>query len=113
MTAKAKTFAVPVVIEDGSTLSIGGGKPISQMDIKRVEVKSGAVSPQSCLDMNLFAAGLSAGMQVTTLTPPGPLGSLSLNAYVPKEDTITLHFCNVSAQAANVPAGAYLFFLVR
>ena len=113
LTAKAKTFAVPVVIQDGSTLSVGGGKPISGMDIKHVEMKGGSVPSQSCLDMNLAAAGVSNGMQVVTLTPPGPLGDLSLNAYVPKANTVTLHFCNVSARESKVPAGDYSFFVVR
>jgi len=63
--------------------------------------------------MNLAAAGVSNGMQVVTLTPPGPLGDLSLNAYVPKANTVTLHFCNVSARESKVPAGDYSFFVVR
>src|SRR6185369_1081540 len=44
LTAKAKTFAVPVVIEEGSTLAFGNGTPISQMDIKRVDVKGRPVT---------------------------------------------------------------------
>jgi len=113
LTAKAKTFAVPVVIQNGSTFSLGGGEPISAMDIKHVEMKGGSVPSQSCVDMNLVAAGVSNGMQVVALTPPGPLGDLSLNAYVPKQNTVLLHFCNVSTRASNIPAGDYSFFAVR
>ncbi len=113
LTAKAKTFAVPVVIQDGSTFSLGGGEPISSMDIKHVEMKGGSVPSQSCVDMDLVAAGVSNVMQVVALTPPGPLGDLSLNAYVPKQNTVLLHFCNVSTRASNIPAGDYSFFAVR
>jgi hypothetical protein len=112
LTAKAKIFAVPVVIRDGSTLTLGTGTPISQMDIKHVEAKGENVPPQACTDLNFVVPDLTAGAQVVSLAPPSALGSLSVNAYVPKTNTLTLHFCNVSSQPANVPVGQYSFFLV-
>jgi hypothetical protein len=112
LTAKAKIFAVPVVIQDGSTLSLGSGAPISQMDIRHVDVKGGAVPPQACADVNVVTA-LTADAQVVSLAPPSALGSLSVNGYVSKANTLTLHFCNVSSQTVSVPAGQYSFFLVR
>jgi hypothetical protein len=113
LTAKAKTFAVPVVIQDGSTLTLGRGAPISQMDIKHLDVKGGAVPPHACKDVSVVVPGLTAGAQVVSLTPPSALGSLSVNAYVPKSNTLNLHLCNVSPQATDVPAGQYSFFVMR
>ncbi len=104
---------MPVVIQDGSTLTFGNGTPISQMDIKHVDVKGSPVPSQACTDVSIAAPGVRANMQIVSLLPPGPLGNLSLNAYVLKANTVTLHFCNVSTQAANVPAGQYSFFAVR
>jgi hypothetical protein len=113
LTASAKTFAVPVVIQDGSTLSVGGGKPISRAEIKRIAVKASPVSPQACIDVNVASPGLDPGTEIQSPTPPAALGNLSLNAYVAKANTVTLHFCNVSPQASTVPAGEYSFFVVR
>jgi hypothetical protein len=113
LTAKAKTFAVPVVIQEGSTLTVGNGTPISQMDIKHVDVKGGAVPPQACTDVSVVVPGVTAGAQIVSLAPPSSLGSLSVNGYVSKANSLTLHFCNVNSRATNVPAGQYSFFLVR
>jgi hypothetical protein len=113
LTAKAKTFAVPVLIQDGSTLTIGRGTPISQVDIKHVEAQGAAVQAQACTDVNVVAQGLTAGTQVVSIAPPSALGNLSVNAYVSKGNTLTMHFCNVSSQLANIPAGQYSFLLVR
>ncbi len=111
LTAKAKTFAVPVVIQDGSSLTLGNGTPLSQMDIKHIEVKGGAVPPHTCTDINTASPGLAAGAQVMSVTPPSALGNLSVNAYVAKANELTLHFCNVSSQATTAPVGHYSFFL--
>jgi hypothetical protein len=113
LTAKAKTFAVPVIIQDGSTLTLGNGTPVSQMDIKHIEVKGSAVPPHTCTDTNTASPGLAAGAQVMSVTPPSALGNLSVNAYVAKANELTLHFCNVSSQATTAPAGQYSFFLTR
>jgi hypothetical protein len=112
LTAKAKTFAVPVVIQDGSTLTLGSSAPISQMDIKHLDVKGGAVPPHACKDW-YCCSWPERSAQVVSLTPPSALGSLSVNAYVPKSNTLNLHLCNVSPQATDVPAGQYSFFVVR
>jgi hypothetical protein len=113
LTAKAKTFAVPVVIRDGYTLSIGRGVPISQMDIRHVDVPGGRVAPQTCTDVNIVITGLTTGVQVVSLTPPSSLASLSINAYIAKANTLTLHFCNVSSLPMSVPPGRYAFFAIQ
>jgi len=94
-------------------LSVGGGKPISRIDLKRIVVKADPVSPQACTDVNLPSPDLAPGTEILSPTPPAALGNLSLTAYVAKANTLTLHFCNVSPQASSVPAGEYSFVVVR
>ncbi len=113
LTAKAKTFAVPVVIEDGASLSVGNGAPIAQMDRKRIELKTSPIPPQACADVNAPVSDVPAGTLVASLAPPSALGNLSALAYVSKANIVTLHFCNVSSQAAGVPAGQYSIFVLR
>ncbi len=114
LTEKEKTFAVPVVIEKGRTLTLGSGTAISQ--IKTFTTNSIAVSrvsAQSCIDVSGIAAGLAASDQITGVKPPKPLGNLSLNAYASGADTVTLHFCNPSTSAVSIPSGVYSFLAVH
>ncbi len=67
------------------------------------------VPPQSCVDVVGEVKGLSKSDQITSITPPGRLGNLSLNAYAADESTIILHFCNASSSDAISPPGAYSF----
>jgi len=114
LTAKEKTLAVPLVIKDGNTFTLGAGTALSQMKIYTTDKLPGTPVPgQSCLDLTGTAAGLSTMDEVTGVRPPAALGNLSLNAYVKERDAVTLHFCNPSASPVNTPAGAYSFLAVR
>lgn len=114
LTAKEKTFAVPVAISDGNTFTLGAGSPLSQMKIFAVNgVSSSTVPAQSCRDVAAKASGLVQADVVTGITPPSPLGNLSLNAYSSARDTVTLHFCNASNASSNVPTGNYTFLAVH
>jgi hypothetical protein len=114
LTSKEKTFAVPVVVKDGSTLKVGNGTAISQMKIfHTAAIPPSGVPGQSCVDVKGTADGLTAGDQISGITPPKPLGKLALNAYASGTNTVTLHFCNASASAESVPVGAYTFLGVH
>lgn len=114
LTSKEKIFAVPVVVKDGSTLKVGNGTAISQMKIfHTAAIPASRVPGQSCVDVKGTADGLTAGDQVTGITPPKAMGNLALNAYASGTNTVTLHFCNASAAAESVPAGVYTFLGVR
>ena len=71
------------------------------------------VPPQSCVDVIGKANGVTKSDQITSITPPGSLGNLSLSAYAAGEDSIILHFCNPSGSEAITPFGAYSFLAVR
>ena len=113
LTANSKIFAVPVIIQDGSTLTLGSGTPISRMEIQHVDVTGGNVPPQACTDLNVTTPNLGVGDQIAALTPPSAVGSLSVTAYVNKANALTLHFCNASSQMARIPVGRYSYFAVR
>ena len=114
LTSKQKTFAVPVRISDGNSFTLGNGSPLSQMKIYRVNIMPVShVPPQSCVDVVGEAKGLTKSDQITSITPPGRLGNLFLNAYPGDEDAIILHFCNPSGSEAITPPGAYSFLAVR
>lgn len=114
LTSKQKTFAVPVKVSDGNSFTLGNGSPLSQMKIYSVNNMPGShVPPQSCVDVVREAKGLTKSDQITSITPPGRLGNLSLNAHPADEGAIILHFCNPSGSEAITPAGAYSFLAVR
>jgi hypothetical protein len=114
LTAKEKTFALPVVIQNGNSLTVGGGTPIAQMKLyTALAVPSSSVPAQSCADVKGTAAGLTSSEQVLGITPPKPLGNLGLNAYAGVANSVTLHFCNPSTTAVSTPAGTYTFLGVR
>jgi hypothetical protein len=114
LTAKEETLAVPLVIEQGNTFTLGAGTALSQMKIYTTKDLPGTPVPgQSCLDLAGTATGLSTADEVTGLRPPAGLGNLSLNAYVKGPNTVTLHFCNPSTLPVNTPAGTYSFLAVH
>jgi len=112
LTDKQKTFVVPIDIEDGSTLTVGGGTPISQMKVYFANVPDSSVPAQNCQDIKQSVGGLTPADLVTGITPPKSLGNLSLNAY-PAPGAVTLHFCNPSASPAGIPSGRYSFLAVH
>lgn len=114
LTAEDKTFAVPVKINEGKSFTLGNGSPLSQMKIYRVNATATSHVPaHSCGDVFGGAKGLSKSDQITSVTPPGLLGNLSLNAYSADEGKVILHFCNPSNSEAIVPSGIYSFLAVR
>ncbi len=114
LTSKQKTFAVPVRIMEGESFTLGDGSPLSQMKMYSLKnMPASHVPPQSCVDVVGEAKGLSKSDQITSITPPGRLGNLSLNAYAADEGTIVLHFCNASSSEAITPPGAYSFLALH
>jgi hypothetical protein len=114
LTSKQKIFAVPVKISEGNSFTLGDGSPLSQMKIYSANnIPASHVPPQSCVDVVGRANGLTRSDQIASITPPGRLGNLSLNAYPADEGAIILHFCNPSKSEAITPLGAYSFLAVR
>jgi len=114
LTAKQKTFAVPVSISEGNSFTLGNGSPLSRMKVYRVDnVPASHVHPQSCTDVSGDARGLTKSDQIAGITPPERLGNLSLNAYPADEGVILFHFCNPSTSEVTTPPGTYSFLAVR
>jgi hypothetical protein len=114
LTEKQQAFAVPVVIESGSTLTVGSGTPLSQLKVYRTENVAGLKVPgQNCVDVKATVPGLTEADQITGLRPPGPLGNLSMNGYSSATDTVILHFCNPTPLLVGIPVGSYSFLGVR
>lgn len=114
LTDKQKAFAVPVVIENGNTLTLGSGTPLSEMKVYRTSnVAASKVAGQSCIDLEESVPGLTEKDQITGLKPPQALGNLSMNGYASASGTLTLHFCNPTALPVGIPAGAYSFLAVH
>jgi hypothetical protein len=114
LTAWEKTLAVPLVIKDGNTFTLGAGTALSQMKIYATNRLPGTSVPgQSCLDLTGTAVGLSATDEVSGVHPPAALGNLSLSAYAKEANAVILHFCNPSGSPVSTPAGTYSFLAVR
>ena len=114
LTASEKTFAIPVAIQKGNTLTVGDGSPLSRMKIYSTPaIATVNVAAQSCKDVNQAEPGLAKSDLITGITPPKPLGHLSLNAYASAPDTLTLHFCNPTTSSAGIPSGVYSFLGVH
>jgi hypothetical protein len=114
LTSKEKTFAVPVKISEGSSFTLGDGSPLTEAKIYTTNnILAKQVPPQSCLDVVGEARGLSKSAQITSITPPGRLGNLSLNAYPSEQGEIILHFCNPSNSVVTTSPGIYSFLGVR
>lgn len=114
LTAREKTFAVPVVIQQGSSLTVGGGSALSQMKMyKTPAIPPTKIPAQRCLDVSASVTGLNPADQITGITPPPDLGNLSVNAYAKSANTLILHFCNPSPAVVTTPAGTYSFLAVH
>jgi hypothetical protein len=114
LTEKEKIFAVPVVLRNGSTLTLGSGTPLSQMKLYKAKSAAGSRVPgQSCVDVKATVSGLTDSDQITSLRPPQPLGNLSVNGYASSADTLTLHFCNPTTLPVGIPAGEYSFLALH
>ncbi len=114
LTDRQKTFAVPVAIESGNTLTLGSGTALSQIKMYTTNTVVGSnVHPQSCTDVRGTAPGLTETDQITGIRPPKPFGNLSLNAYAEAANVVILHFCNPTALPVISPAGNYSFLAVH
>jgi hypothetical protein len=113
LTAQQKTFAVPVKISGGNTLTVGDGSPLSRMKIYSVVVPLSRVPAHSCIDLPREAKGLVNSDQIGSVSPPGKLGNLSLNAYPMANDKLVFHFCNPGDAEATSPSGTYSFLAVH
>ncbi len=114
LTAEQKTFAVPVRIEKGNSLTLGDGSPLTRIKSYTFnQVATTRVPPQGCVDIVAKAAGITKSDQIAGTTPPAPLRNLSLNTYPADVDEIILHFCNPSTSEEFAPPGAYSFLAVR
>jgi hypothetical protein len=108
----------PAVVASASvttpSLTVGGGSPVSRVGY----YTTGAVTPiavpaQSCNDQTFVVSGLAATDNLGSIHPPGPLGNVSIDGYASAANTVSLHFCNVSAASAVPPAGAYTFLAMH
>jgi hypothetical protein len=114
LTASEKTFAVPVTIQKGNTLTVGEGSALSRMKIYSTpSVATATVAAQSCKDVTQSVSGLTKSDLISAITPSQSLGNLSLNAYASATDTLTLHFCNPTTSGVGIPSGAYSFLSVH
>ncbi len=114
LTASEKTFAVPVTIQKGNTLTVGEGSPLSKMKIYSTKsIAATNVAAQTCTDVKQAMSGLTSSDLIAGVTPPKDLGNLSLNAYASATDTLTLHFCNPTAVNVGIPPGVYSFLSVH
>ena len=113
LTVKDKTFAVPVVIEPGNTLTLGSGSALSQIGVFKARIEAAKVAAQSCVDVAAAVKGVDKADVITGLTPPSALGNLSVSAYPGSAGNVSLHFCNASQAPATAPAGVYSFVTVH
>jgi hypothetical protein len=71
------------------------------------------VPAQNCVDVKATVSGLTDADQITALTPPQPLGNLSVNGYASAANTVTLHFCNPTTSSVGISPGLYSFLAVH
>ena len=96
------------------SLSVGGGSPVSHIAYDTTgAVVPIAVPAQSCNDQTFTVNGLIPSDSLGSIQPPAALGNLSMNGYSSATNSLTLHFCNVSATSAVPPAGAYTFLAMH
>ena len=92
-----------------SGLKLGtSGSELSEIKIySTASIVPTAVLATARLDQTFALAGVTVVDRVSSVTPPGTLGNISINAYILARDILTLHFCNPSASDAGPPRGVY------
>ncbi len=96
------------------SLTVGGGTAVTHVAYYTTgTVTPGAVAASSCNDVVLTVNGLSVVDNLGSIHPPAALGNLSLSGYAGAANSLTLHFCNVSAASVTPPAGAYTFLAMH
>ncbi len=76
-------------------------------------VTPGAIAASSCNDVVLTVNGLNVADDLGSIHPPAALGNLSVSGYAGAANSLTLHFCNVSAASVTPPTGAYTFLAMH
>ncbi len=96
------------------SLTVGGGSAVTHVAYDTTgAVTPAAVAAQTCSDQTFAVNGITATDNLGSIHPPGALGNLSVEGYASAANTLTLHFCNVSAASATPPAGAYSFLAMH
>jgi hypothetical protein len=96
-------------VADFSGLKLGtSGSELSEIKIySTASIAPTAVPATACLDQTFALEGVTVADRVSSLTPPGTLGNISINACILARDILTLHFCNPSASDPVPPRGVY------
>ncbi|MEO7005314.1 MAG: hypothetical protein ABI064_07725 [Acidobacteriaceae bacterium] len=109
----APTVAASAAVTTPS-LTVGGGSAITHAAYDSTgSITPAAVAATSCSDQTFAVSGLTAADNLGSIHPPGVLGNLSMQGYASAANTLTLHFCNVSAASVIPPAGAYTFLAMH
>jgi hypothetical protein len=96
------------------SLTVGGGSAVTHIAYYATgAVSPTAVSAGSCSDENFSVSGLTTSDNLGSISPPGPLGNVSVSGQASAANTVTLHFCNVSSTAVTPPAGSYRFLAMH
>lgn len=96
------------------SVTIGGGSAVTHVAYyATASIAPVSVSAGSCSDQNFTVDGLAAADNLGSISPPGPLGNVSLSGYASTSNTLTLHFCNVSSASVTPPAGTYKFLAMH
>jgi hypothetical protein len=96
------------------SLTVGGGSAVSHVSYDSTgSITPTAVAAEACSDQTFTVSGLVIADDLGSIHPPSALGNLSLLGYANAANTLTLHFCNVSAASVTPPAGAYGFLAMH
>ncbi len=108
----------PVVAASSSistpSMTVGGGSAVSHIAYYATgSITPVAVPAQTCSDQTFTVSGLVQADAIGSIHPGGALGNLSLEGYASGANTLTMHFCNVSAVSVVPPAGNYTFLAMH
>lgn len=92
-----------------TTLNIGSSTTITASTVYSPSITPTAVAANVCADQTFTVTGLATTDDLTALNPPSALGSISAHGYASATNTLTIHFCNVTAGSITPPAGVYRF----
>jgi hypothetical protein len=84
------------------------GSELSEIKIySTASIVPTAVPATACLNQSFALEGVAVADRVSSVTPPGTLGNISINDYILARDILTLHFCNPNASDAVPPRGVH------
>lgn len=111
-----KTWSIDAMgTADFKGLKLGdSGSRISQMKIFATSfVTPLPVPTATCSDQTFALDGVTTADRVLSVTPPGQLGNISMNAYISTPDLLLLHFCNFGKSSTSPPQGIYSILAVH